>query len=189
MLDKQKHLFDLPDSIHYLNGAYMSPQLRSVEEVGMKAISHKNQPFTIHVDDFFKPVKDLKQSFAQLVNAKEASRIAIIPAVSYGIATIVKNIELKEKEEILIVDEQFPSNYYSWKRLADQTGARIIPISPDIDTDNRTANWNQKILESIQSTTRVVSMCHVHWADGTLFDFHASWGDWARRFLLEQGHR
>ena len=37
----QKHLFQIPDGIHYLNCAYMSPLLKSVEEKGMEGNAHE----------------------------------------------------------------------------------------------------------------------------------------------------
>src|SRR5690606_28228194 len=35
LLECQRHLFSLPADVHYLNCAYMSPLLRSVEEAGV----------------------------------------------------------------------------------------------------------------------------------------------------------
>lgn len=37
MLQTQKHLFSLPDSLTYLNTAYMAPQLKSVVTTGVCA--------------------------------------------------------------------------------------------------------------------------------------------------------
>ncbi|MEL6942788.1 MAG: aminotransferase, partial [Bacteroidota bacterium] len=88
MLTCQKHLFDIPENIHYLNGAYMSPQMKAISEIGQAAVLKKSQPFHFSVDDFFQPVEQLKALFAQLIKAENPQRIAIIPSVSYGISTI-----------------------------------------------------------------------------------------------------
>ena len=53
MLTSQKHLFDLDDSITYLNGAYMSPQLKSVTAAGVIALGMKSDPQQIQAADFF----------------------------------------------------------------------------------------------------------------------------------------
>ncbi len=44
MLTNRQKDFSLPKSITYLNGAYMSPLLKSVEKVGAEALlkTHKN---------------------------------------------------------------------------------------------------------------------------------------------------
>ncbi|MEL6944474.1 MAG: aminotransferase class V-fold PLP-dependent enzyme, partial [Bacteroidota bacterium] len=71
-----------------------------------------------------------------------------------------------------LVDEQFPSNYYPWKKLVDQNDAELKTIAPP-STTNRATNWNEEILASINEQTAVVTISHAHWADGTLFDLKA----------------
>ena len=110
--------------------------------------------------------------FGRLIGTSESERIAIIPSVSYGMANAAKNIPLHASDEILIVGEQFPSNYYIWERRAQESGAKVKIISAP-DSHNRSADWNKRILEAIDSSTKVVSMSQVHWADGTLFDLSA----------------
>ena len=53
MLACQRDLFEIPEDVVYLNCAYMSPLLRSVREMGEKAVGRKSQPWNIHVNDFF----------------------------------------------------------------------------------------------------------------------------------------
>lgn len=168
----QNHLFDIPENIHYLNGAYMSPQLNSISEIGQAAVLRKSQPFHFSIDDFFHPIDQLKALFAQLIEVENHQRIAIIPSVSYGISTVAKNIKLSSSQHILLVDEQFPSNYYPWKNVADTSNAIIKMVAPP-SNDNRTNNWNEKILDTINKDTALVSISHAHWADGTLFDLKA----------------
>lgn len=168
----QKHLFDIPENIHYLNGAYMSPQLKSISKIGQAAVLQKSQPFRFSVDDFFQPVDRLKALFAQLIEVENHQRIAIIPSVSYGISTVARNVSLSSNQHILLVEEQFPSNYYPWKKLADASNATIKIVAPP-DSNNRTTSWNEEILDSINEDTALLSMSHAHWADGTLFDLQA----------------
>jgi selenocysteine lyase/cysteine desulfurase len=83
---------------------------------------------------------------------------------------VAKNISLSPGDEILIVDEQFPSNVYPWMRIAKEAGAIIKTISPPKVLDNRGKIWNQRILDAITTKTKLVACGHIHWADGTLFD-------------------
>ncbi|MEM8523705.1 MAG: aminotransferase class V-fold PLP-dependent enzyme [Bacteroidota bacterium] len=172
MLTCQHHLFDIPENINYLNGAYMSPQLKSISKIGQAAVLRKSQPFHFSIDDFFQPTEQLKALFAQLIEAENSQRIAIIPSVSYGISTVAKNVQLSNNQHILLVDEQFPSNYYPWKNAADQADATLKMIAPP-STSNRTKNWNEAILNAINADTAIVALGHIHWADGTLFDLKA----------------
>jgi len=169
-MQHQKHLFSLPENATYINGAYMSPQLKSVAQIGLDSVVRKNNPMTISQDDFFTDRVLIKKRFAQLIEAPDYQNCAIIPSVSYGIATVAKNIDLQQGDEILVVDEQFPSNIYAWREKATTTGAIIKVVAPQKDFENRGKQWNLSILESINSKTRVVALGHIHWADGTLFD-------------------
>ena len=171
MLNCQKHLFSLPNDVSYINGAYMSPILKKTEQIGKQKVAQKSLPFTILTNDFFEPVVRLKQVFAKLVSIPDYRRIAVIPAVSYGIANVTKNIAIDKHQTIVMMEEQFPSNYYSWKRLAHKSGAQLKVIGTK--NANRTIDWNERILEAIDERTAVVAMGTVHWADGSLFNIKA----------------
>lgn len=168
MLSNQRSKFSLPNSGTYLNGAYMSPLLKSVEKAGMKGMLRKRNPFSITPTDFFTETEKLRQEYARLINVKESNRIVIIPSVSYGIATVAKNVKLSAGENVIVAAEQFPSNYYSWSELAQERGVELKVVS-SIHGAGRGKIWNERILESINSKTRLVALGHVHWADGTLF--------------------
>ncbi len=172
-MQHQKHLFSLPENTIYINGGYMSPQLKSVEQIGVQSLLRKNNPFDITPTDFFTDRTLLKQRFATLIDAPDYQNCAIIPSVSYGIATVVKNINLEKGDEILLIDEQFPSNVYAWQEKAKKTEATIHLIAPPTSYENRASHWNTKILEAITPRVKVVAMGHIHWADGTLFDLTA----------------
>ena len=147
MLDCQRDLFQLDDSVIYLNCAYMSPQMKGVEAAGKLAMAQKNKPWSITPKDFFEPVKLLKEAFAQLINAA-SERIALVPAASYGIATTARNIEMEAGQEVLMVEEQFPSNYYSWDRLCQEKGGSIRLVKAP-DSPRRSTAWNEAILAAI----------------------------------------
>ena len=65
MLSNQKEKFKLPETVTYLNGAYMSPLLKSVEKIGHQAVSQKCLPFEITADDFFIGSENLKKAFSE----------------------------------------------------------------------------------------------------------------------------
>ena len=171
MLNCKKELFSLDPDVTYLNCAYMSPLMKKVEQVGHAMMGLKSRPYHIFSHHFFQVVSELKESFAHLTNIQDPERIAIIPSVSYGIATVVKNIPIQEGDEILMLSEQFPSNYYSWERVSKENKAPLITISKDDCTPF--SSVNEKILNQISDKTKVIAMSHVHWADGTLFDLKA----------------
>lgn len=171
MLNCQKHLFNLDSNVHYINGAYMSPISKAVAEAGVAAVKKKLQPYNISADDFFSSVEHLKTLFSKIIHTHEPNRIAIIPSVSYGIATVAKNIKAQKGQNIIVADAQFPSNIYTWRELAKEKELNIKTISyPSEIHDGRGAIWNERILESIDNQTAIVALSHIHWANGTKFD-------------------
>ncbi|WP_452233135.1 aminotransferase class V-fold PLP-dependent enzyme [Lacinutrix sp. MEBiC02595] len=165
LLPNQKHLFDIPEDITYLNIASQSPAFKAIYEAGLEGLKQKSRPHTIKGSDYFEPVIALKKLFAELVAVSDYNRIATIPSVSYGIATVTNNITLQEGDEILVIDEQFPSNIYSWQKLAEKYKATIKTVCK---TEGE--QWNTTILEAITDKTAVVAMGNIHWSNGDLFD-------------------
>lgn len=170
MLSNQKNKFNLPSAITYLNGAYMSPLLNSVAKIGTQSLLQKENPTSIGVSDFFSGTKGLKQKFAELVEVTDADQIAVIPSVSYGMATMANNIKLNEGDEILLLQEQFPSNVYVWQKLAQKYKAKVVFVAAPELKEGRAKLWNKALLDAISNKTAVVAMPHVYWTDGTLFD-------------------
>ncbi|MEQ9310113.1 MAG: aminotransferase class V-fold PLP-dependent enzyme [Balneolaceae bacterium] len=166
----QKHLFSLDPEVTYLNCAFMSPLMKSVEEAGITGLLKKQQPWKVKGEDFFSESDELRKEFAKLINVSDPNRCVVIPSASYGIANVAHNIKLNTRDEILVISEQFPSNIYPWRTIARQSGAKIVTIPPPQTNQNRGKIWNEQILKAINSKTKLVACGHIHWADGTLFD-------------------
>jgi selenocysteine lyase/cysteine desulfurase len=171
-LRNQKHLFQLPADIHYLNGAYMSPLLQSVEEIGVKAVIQKRNPTTIEPKDFFETGEKVKSNFGKLVNCP-AQQVAIIPAASYGLTTAVNNLPLENGRTAIVVSDEFPSGYYAIEKWCKDYNKQLITIQAPERSEKRGEVWNQRILEAINEDTAVVVMSTIHWADGTQYDLKA----------------
>lgn len=166
----QKNAFSLPPDSHYLNCAYMSPLSKAVEVAGLQGVALKSNPANLPPETFFTESERARTLFARLVNA-EASRIAIIPAVSYGVATVARNVRVRAKQNIVVPFEQFPSNVYAWRKFAEQ-GAELRTVAPPAGS-SRGAVWNERLLGAIDADTALVAVEHAHWTDGTLFDLEA----------------
>ncbi|MEM7108415.1 MAG: aminotransferase class V-fold PLP-dependent enzyme [Bacteroidota bacterium] len=170
MLTNQRSLFNLPEEVTYLNCAYMSPLMKQVEEVGIEALRKKSNPACIGPDDFFANTEKIREHFSDLIHSKETNRSVLVPSVSYGMGNVMHNVRLEAGDNVIVIGEQFPSNYYPWHRLCAEQRAELRVISADLIQEERGKKWNTKILEAIDPKTRLISLGHVHWADGTLFD-------------------
>jgi selenocysteine lyase/cysteine desulfurase len=161
-LGEQRGLFEIPEEVAYLNCAYMSPQLRSAREVGERAVARKSRPWEITPRDFFEDCEKSRQLFARLVGG-DADGVALVPSVSYGIAVAAANVPVREGQKILILEDQFPSNVYSWRELAQHSRANLVTIPRPTDHD-----WTSAVLDHLDENTAVVAVPNCHWTDGSL---------------------
>ena len=166
MITSQKHLFDIPDEITYLNCAFISPQLQSVKEAGIRGVSGKSSPWELMPQDFFTQSEHCRSLFAKTLGTDKEC-VSFIPSASYGIAVAAKNLNLKSGDEVVVLSEQFPSNYYMWKHKADLAGACIRTV-PKTNSD-----LTATVLDTITEKTAIAAIPNCHWADGTLVDIQA----------------
>jgi len=168
MLTCQKDRFQIDGDAHFLNCAYLGPIPRRVEEAGIRGLIRKRSPLGFPTTAFYDDCERLRDRFATLVGG-EAQRVAILPSVSYGIASAARNVEVRPDQNVVILGEQFPSNVYIWRRLAAEVGyelrtvARPGPAPAGLE-------WTARILGAIDADTAVVALAPTHWTDGTRFD-------------------
>jgi selenocysteine lyase/cysteine desulfurase len=164
MIPCQRHLFDIPDDVAYLNCAYLSPLMKTALDAGTAGLLRKTHPWQLTPDQFFTGAEEFRTTAAQLVGCS-VECIAIVPSASYGIATAARNLPIKRGQSILVLAEQFPSNYYAWQRLAEQSGASIKSVPRPHDDD-----WTVAVLDSLTADVAIAALPQVHWTTGGRLD-------------------
>lgn len=163
----QRRRFDIPEGVAYLNCAYMGPLSRDVLAAGRRGLEAKAHPWTIGAADFFDPVDEARELFARVIEA-DAGGVAVLPSVSYGIATAARNLHAPAGSTIVCLAEEFPSNVYAWTDLARRCGAELIFAErPD------GGDWTAALLDAVDERCAVVTVPHCHWTDGSLVDIVA----------------
>lgn len=167
LIASQRHLFDIPEGHAWLNCAYMSPLMKSAVEAGNAGVQAKANPWTIGPQDFFTRSEITRGLAGEIIGAG-ADTMAIVPSVSYAIATAAQSLPLSRGQSILVLDEQFPSNVYVWKDLAASKGAELKTLMKGGDGD-----WTGVVLDAIDKDTGIVALPNCHWTDGSLLDLVA----------------
>jgi len=93
-----------------------------------------------------------------------------MPAVSYGMNSVIRNIPCRAGQHALTISEEFPSCYYTAQRWCKDHGAELRVVARQDDIPEKGRDWNERILEAISSDTAFVVMASVHWMNGTKFD-------------------
>jgi selenocysteine lyase/cysteine desulfurase len=164
MLPCQRHLFDIPDDVAYLNCAYMSPLMKPALEAGTAGLARKAHPWEVTPDKFFTGSDEFRSIAAPLLDCS-ADCIAIVPSASYGIATAARNLPVKKGQSILVLAEQFPSNYYAWQRRAEESGTSLKVVAWPDNND-----WTAAVLDSLTADVAVAALPHVQWTSGGRLD-------------------
>jgi selenocysteine lyase/cysteine desulfurase len=166
MLPCQRHLFDIPDDVAYLNCAYMSPLMKPALEAGTAGLARRAHPWEVTPDKFFTDSDEFRTTAAQLIGCS-ADCIAIVPSASYGTATAARNLPVKKGQSILVLAEQFPSNYYPWQRRAEESGASLKVVAWPSDQDH---DWTAAVLNSLTADVAIAALPHVQWTSGGRLD-------------------
>jgi len=163
MLDDQRHLFDVPRDIAYLNTAFFGPRLKSVTAAGREAIDLTATPWSVEPRHFFDPVERLRSTVGRLFG-DDSEGVALVPSISYGIGVAAANLSVGDGRTVVVLDEQFPSNVYPWRAQVATQGGEIVtvPRSPD--------GWTEGLLEAIDHRTAIVAVPNCHWTDGSSVD-------------------
>ena len=159
--------FDIPRDVCYLNASYMTPQPRRVVESAIRGATRRSQPWTITPSDFFSDIESLRAAFARLVNCSPEN-IAIVPSAGYGVSCAAKNLTTKPGDIILALGDQFPSNYYAWRRQALFTGAEFHSVSKELGQP-----WSDALLEAIGRLGDDIAIATLeghHWASAEFVD-------------------
>jgi selenocysteine lyase/cysteine desulfurase len=163
----QRALFDIAEGVAYLDCAKMSPLSRAAIEAGRRGLERKAHPWDIRAEHFFDESEEVRGLFARLLGA-QADDVAIIPSVSYGMATVMANVPVAAGQKIVTLAEDFPSGILAARALAHRAEARVVTVARPAEGD-----WSAAILNSIDGGTALVVAPHTHWACGTLIDVEA----------------
>jgi selenocysteine lyase/cysteine desulfurase len=166
-LSDQRNKFIVDDDIAYLNTAAMSPVLRSVYDAAIEAVDRRSKPWTLRSADWFPNVEAVRARAARLINA-DADSVALVPATSYGLATVAHNVAAKEGDRVLVLAGEFPSNYYTWQAFTDRTGAELYAVQREPDQ-----SWTEAVLANLNERVKIASVPNVHWTNGSRLDLDA----------------
>jgi selenocysteine lyase/cysteine desulfurase len=160
--------FDIPRDICYLNAAYMTPQPQRVVEAAFAGATQRSRPWQIAPSNFFDEVEVLRSTYAHQVGCS-SENIAIVPSAGYGVSCAAANLPIQKGDVILAMRDQFPSNYYAWRRKALAADAEFHVVTPEVGQ-----SWAEALLVAIEQRGNEIKIATLeahHWADASIVDF------------------
>src|SRR5258708_35872244 len=114
--------FPVTEKLIYLNHAAVAPLTRRAA-TAMQCLAQDALEFgSLHYADWMATYEAVRTSAARLLNAIP-QEIAIVKNTSEGIATVASGIRWKPGDVVVAFEEEFPANFYPWKRLEAAVGA------------------------------------------------------------------
>jgi len=119
--------FPVRRNLIYLNHAAVAPLCRPAAKA-MKWLASDAMEFgSLHYSQWMETYDGLRRAAARLMGA-DPGEIALVKNTSEGIATIAIGIDWRSGDKIVAFREEFPANYYPWKKL-EETGVQVEWLS------------------------------------------------------------
>jgi len=168
MLASQRGLFEIPRDICYLNSASYSPLPLRTLEAARAAVGRKGAPWTLEASFADRQHERARQAAARLIHA-DASDVALISSISYGVASAAKLLSIPRGARVLVLENDHSSPVLEWHTRADAQGFVVETVRRPDDGD-----WTSALLEVIERKgappVALASISSVHWSDGGLID-------------------
>ena len=189
MLASQRALFEMPRHICYLNSASYSPLPLRTQEAGRAAVGRKGTPWTLEPGFANQQHERARAAAARLLHA-DAADMALIPSISYGVATAAKVLTVGRGTRVIVLENDHSSPVLEWQTRADAQGFAVETIRRPDDGD-----WTSAVLAAIERPDAppisLASISSVHWSDGGLIDIEkvgAALRQRGARFLIDATH-
>ncbi|HWF09912.1 MAG TPA: aminotransferase class V-fold PLP-dependent enzyme, partial [Bryobacteraceae bacterium] len=130
---KYRDQFPVTERLIYMNHAAVAPLCRpaadAMQHLALDALNFGSE----HYQQWMETYHGVRVSMARIINA-EPSEIAIVKNTSEGIAMVAIGLSWKRGDIVVAFEEEFPANFYPWKRLeAEGVEVRWLSIFDDLD--------------------------------------------------------
>ena len=159
----QKQWFEIADAT-YLNTAAHAAIPRVALHAVQTSIEVNKSPH--HMDDvvFFEAPSRIRASLSKMIGAKP-EEIALTTGASTGAAAVAHFLRWKPGDEVITAKGEFPLQYATWKPMEERQGVKFKIVEPRdrfITADD--------LIHALTPRTRVVSVSHVRFDDGSLLN-------------------
>jgi len=165
MIDWQPE-FELEPDLFYLNHAAVAPWPRRARLAVQQFAEENSHVGAARYETWLKKEHSLRIRFKQLINAESSDEIAFQKNTSEGLSTIAYGLDWQAGDEVIISDEEFPSNRIVWESLQEQYGVRLTKIKLDHESPE------QSLIAAFSPSTRMLAISSVQYGSGLKVDLN-----------------
>lgn len=162
-----KHLEISSEQVHF-NNAGLSPMLPAAVEAVHSYMRYHSANGSFAWPEILQRAKHARQVHAQLLSCGE-EQVAFFQTCAAAISQVALGIEWDSGDEIIIWDQEYPSNAFPWFEAARRSGCRVSVLESEPDFSTPT----EKLIDAISERTKVVAVSWVQYQTGAMSDLKA----------------
>lgn len=162
MSDFSQHFQSFDQNI-WLNAASEGPLPIIADQALQEVIVWKSKPYLLTLSRFVETQVKLKIAIAKLLNV-QAEDVILANSASYGIHLLANGLPWSSGDEILLMQNDFPTDILPWLALK-RNGIDVKQVK----ADNHILTPNE-VEQNITSKTKLVCLPHVHTFSGRMLD-------------------
>ncbi|HKX83416.1 MAG TPA: aminotransferase class V-fold PLP-dependent enzyme [Pyrinomonadaceae bacterium] len=155
-----RSLFPAAEKYTYLNSAAVSPLPTTAVNAVLSQLRDVSEHGALHYTDWIATKNRARALIAGMLNVG-AQQVAFMRNTSDGFASVAAGLKWRKDDNIVSFAEEFPANYYAWRRVRDEFGVELR-LCPErngrIDLD--------EFIGLIDTNTRLASISSVQFASG-----------------------
>jgi selenocysteine lyase/cysteine desulfurase len=162
-IDWKNEWFPIEDAT-YLNFAAHAPIPRVALHAVQASVAAKSRPHIVDDQSFWSVARSLRRSLATLIGGSPDD-IALTSGAGAGLATIAYALKWSAGDEVIIARGEFPAHYATWKPMEAREGIKLRITHPQ---DQFIQSGD--LIAAMTPRTRVISVSHVRFDDGSILD-------------------
>ncbi len=154
--------FKLSDKISYLNHAAVSPWPASTTKAITDFALENNLYGATDYPKWNKVESSLRSNLALLINAPSPDDIALVKNTSEALSMVAYGLEWQPNDNVVISEEEFPSNRIVWESLADKQ-VKLKQVSLKHNPEN-------SLIAACDENTKLLSISSTQYSSGITLD-------------------
>jgi len=160
--------FQVDKNIIYLNHAAVAPWPLRTRNAVREFADENFHSGSLNYLRWIETETELRKKLHTLINAPSHHDIALVKNTSEALSMVAYGIGWTSGDNIVITNQEFPSNHIVWESLASQgIELRLADVA---DTKNTSAE--QRIMQCCDKRTRLISVSSVQYASGLKLNLH-----------------
>jgi len=157
---RYQDLFQLEPDLIYLNHAAVAPWPRATAQAVSRFAQENAQQGSLAYPRWLQTEQALRKQLCRVIGVEDNDTVALVKNTSEALSFVAYGLTWKEGDNIVISNEEFPSNRVVWESLRNQ-GVELRMASLSAHDDAEAA-----IMKLCDKRTRLISISAVQYASG-----------------------